>query len=99
MDNPSFHKEQPGKAHYYSSMSVYNFGVVDHGHQYPNVTVAEHLYTHVYHEGMGKKGANNVVSLLLKTMRIMDILREDKVGGELSIVFDNCPRQTRTTPS
>ena len=92
MENPSFHKEQRGKAYYYSPMGVYNFGVVDHGHQSPNGTVVEHMYAHVYHEGMSKKGANNVASLLLKTMHIMDILHADEVGGELSIVFDNCPR-------
>lgn len=39
---------------------------------------------------MGKKGANNVSSLVMKTLRVMNVVRDDLVGGELNIVFDNC---------
>ena len=41
------------------------------------------MHAHVYHEGVGKKGANNVASLIIKTLRHLNILREDLVGGEL----------------
>ena len=68
---------------------MYNFGVVDHSHVYPDGHIGEHLHSHVYHKGNGKKGANNVASLLMKIMRTMGIIREDMVGGELTIVFDN----------
>ena len=71
MENSSFNWEQPGCAYYYSPVSVYNFGVVDHSHVYPDSHIGEHLHSHVYHEGNGKKGVNNVASLLMKTMRTM----------------------------
>ena len=95
MESPSFHQEQPGCAYYYLPCSVYNFGVVNHSHLYPDGHIGEHLHCHVYHEGVGKKGANNVASLLMKTMKTMGILREDMVGGELTIVFDNCSGQNK----
>ena len=39
--------------------------------------VSEHLHCHVYHEGVGKKGANNVASLIMKTLRELQLLRDD----------------------
>ena len=65
MESPSFHQEQPGCAYYYSPASIYNFGVVNHSHVYPDGKVGKHLHCHVYHKGIGKKGANNVASLLI----------------------------------
>jgi hypothetical protein len=44
----------------------------------------------VYHKGVGKKGANNVVSLIVKTLRRLNLLRKDIAGGELNIIFNNC---------
>ena len=46
-------------------------------------------------QGNGKKGVNNVASLLMKTIRTMGIIRDDIVGGELTIVFDNCSGQNK----
>ena len=48
MKNSSFNWEQPGCAYYYSPGSVYNFGVVDHSHVYPDGHIGEHLHSHVY---------------------------------------------------
>jgi hypothetical protein len=53
------------------------------------------MHCHVYHEGVGKKGANNVSSLIMKTLRGLNLLRKDSVGGELNIVFDNCSGQNK----
>jgi hypothetical protein len=53
------------------------------------------MYCHVYHEGVGKKGANNVASLIVKTLRQLNLLQEDLAGGELNIVFDNCSGQNK----
>ena len=53
------------------------------------------LHCHVYHEGVGKKGANNVASLIMKTLRELQLLRKDAVGGELNIIFDNCSGQNK----
>ena len=95
MELPCYNKEQPGVTYYYSPLSVYNLGMVDHAHEYSNGEVSEHLYAHVYHEGVGKKGANNVASLVMKTLRHLNLLREDSVGDELNVIFDNCSGQNK----
>jgi hypothetical protein len=48
------------------------------------------LFAHLYTEGQGQKGGNNVASLIMKTLNHIDILNEDEAGRELSIVMDNC---------
>ncbi len=70
MELPSFRKEQPGCTYYFSPLSVYNLGVVNHAHVYDDGCISEHLHVHVYHEGIGKKGATNVASLIIKTLRL-----------------------------
>jgi hypothetical protein len=95
MELPSYKDEQPGITYYYSPLSVYNLGIVDHAHRYNDGQLSEHLHCHVYHEGVGKKGANNVASLIMKMLRELQLLREDAVGGELNIIFDNCSGQNK----
>jgi len=95
MELPVFNTQQPGCTYYYSPLSVYNLGMVNHAHEYEDGTVKEHMYAHVYHEGVGKKGANNVASLIVKTLRQLNFLRDDSVGGELNIIFDNCSGQNK----
>ena len=53
------------------------------------------MHGHVYHEGVGKKGANNVCSLLMKTLTDNGVINEDVIGGELNVVFDNCSGQNK----
>ena len=53
------------------------------------------MYCHVYHKGVGKKCLNNVASLIMKTLRQLNLLQEDVAGGELNIVFDNCSGQNK----
>jgi hypothetical protein len=53
------------------------------------------LHCHVYHEGVGKKGANNVSLLIMKMLCVLNILHEDSVGGKLNIIFDNCSGQNK----
>ena len=89
MELPIFNKEQPGATYYYSPLSIYNLGIVDHAHDYGGGDIKEHLHCHVYHEGVGKKGANKVSSLIIKTLRDLNLLRNDELGGELNIIFDN----------
>jgi len=95
MELPVYNKEQPGVTYYYSPLSIYNLGMVDHAHVYNDGRVTEHMHCHVYHEGVGKKGASNVTSLIVKTLRGLNLLRDDSVGGELNIVFDNCSGQNK----
>jgi len=95
MELPVYNKEQPGITYYYSPLSIYNLGIVDHAHVYDDGLVSEHMHCHVYHEGVGKKGANNVSSLIMKMLRGLNLLHENSVGGELNIVFDNCSGQNK----
>jgi hypothetical protein len=95
MELPAYNKEQPGITYYYSPLSIHNLGIVDHAHVYDDGWVKEHLHCHVYHEGVGKKGANNVALMIMKMLRGLHLLREDSVGGELNIIFDNCSGQNK----
>ncbi len=73
MELPSYNAEQPGCTYYYSPLSIYNLGVVNHTHVYEDERVSKHMHAHVYHEGIGKKGANNVLSLVIKTLRQLNL--------------------------
>jgi hypothetical protein len=84
---PHFGGEQPGETYYYSPLGVYCFGVVD-----PTI---DKLFAHLYTEGQGQKGGNNVASLIMKTLKHINILNEDEAGRELSIVMDNCGGQNK----
>ncbi len=95
MELPVYNKEQPSCTYYFSPMSIYNLGVVDHAHMYNDGWVSEHLHCHIYTKGIGKKGANNVALLIMKTLQRLNLLREDSVGGELNIIFDNCSGQNK----
>ena len=68
---------------------------MNHAYVYKNKRVSEHMHAHVYHEGIGKKGANNVASLIIETLRKLNLLRENSVGSELNIIFDNCSGQNK----
>jgi hypothetical protein len=76
-------------------MTANNFGIVNHSHDYGNGNIDNHMYCHVYHEGVGKKGGTNVASLIVKTLREMKLLRDNEVGGELNVIFDNCSEQNK----
>jgi len=95
MELPVYNTQQPGCTYYYSPLSVYNLGMVDHAHVNDDGNVGAHMYAHVYHEGVGKKGANNVSSLIVKTLQKLNLLQDDSVGGELNIIFDNCSGQNK----
>jgi hypothetical protein len=63
-----YNKEQPSCTYYFSPLSIFNLGVVNHAHVYDDGCVSERLHCHMYHEGVGKKGANNVASLIIKIL-------------------------------
>ena len=52
--------------------------------------VCKYMHCHVYHQGVGKKGANNVASLIVKIL-----LQQDLVIGKLKIISDNCSGQSK----
>ncbi len=49
----------------------------------------------MYHEGIGKKGVMNEVSVIVMTLQDMNILKQSGPGGELYIIFDNCSGQNK----
>ena len=69
--------------------------MVDHAHVYTDGMVSEHMHCHVYTDAIGKKGANNVASLIMKTLRHLNLLWDNEQGSELNIVFDNCCGQNK----
>ena len=95
MELPLFNEQQAGATYYLSPMTVNNLGVVNHAHVYPDGKVSERMHCHVYTDAVGKKGANNAASLIMKTLRDLNLLRSDEQGGELNIVFDNCTGQNK----
>jgi hypothetical protein len=68
MELPVYNKEQPGCTYYFSPLSIFNLGVVNHAHVYDDGCMSERLHCHMYHKGVGKKGANNVASLIIKIL-------------------------------
>jgi predicted small metal-binding protein len=87
MSLPIFNSQQPGATYYFSPRTVNNLGIVDHAHKYDDGKVGEHMHCHVYTDAVGWKGANNVASLIMKTLRHLKILRDDEHGSKLNIVF------------
>ena len=70
---PHFGSEQLGETYYFSPLSIYCFGVVD--------LTTNTLYAHLYDVGKGKKGGNNVASLLMRTLSQLNLLLKDEPGG------------------
>ena len=91
MEMPWFGGIQPGETYYYSPLSVFNLGIVD--------CYDDTLYAHIYTEGQGKKGGNNVASLIMKTLKYFGWINDEEVSpskdDELNIIFDNCPGQNK----
>ena len=71
---------------------MYNLGFVDHAYRYEDGTISEHMLAHLYHEGQGKKGANNVCSLVMKSMEKLGWIKYDDngnviTGGHLIVII------------
>jgi hypothetical protein len=91
---PNFASSQPGATYYYSPLNAYCFGVVDAS------TRPSKLYGHIYLEDLGKKGGDNVASMLWKQLKLIDLIPENNgrpsaPAKELNIVMDNCGGQNK----
>jgi hypothetical protein len=91
---PNFASSQPGATYYYSPLNAYCFGVVDAS------TRPSKLYGHIYLEDIGKKGGDNVASMLWKQLKMSGLIPEDNtkpatVAKEINIVMDNCGGQNK----
>ena len=90
LDLPHFGGEQPGDTYYFSPLTINGFGVVDYS--------IEELNSYIYTEAEGKKGGNNVVSLLSNTLQKKGVFEDAErlgPGKALTMVFDNCGGQNK----
>jgi hypothetical protein len=60
----------------------------------------DQLYDHLYKEGSGEKGGNNVASLVVKSLKQLKLMQNDfngkpVEGKELNLVMDNCAGQNK----
>lgn len=90
MELPCFNYQQSGSAYYLTLLSIYKLGMVNQAHANEDEKMENHLYAHVYHERVG-----SVSSLIVKTLKLLNLLNSSKPGGELNIVFDNCTGQNK----
>lgn len=93
---PFFGFEQPGETYYFSPLSINVFGITD------SCNEEETMHAYCYHEGEGRKGGNNVASMLdwylrkkLKMPVFVDMNMEETWGGHLQLVADNCGGQNK----
>jgi hypothetical protein len=80
---------QAGDTYYFSPLNVNVFGIIDCGVQ------GGALHAYPYHEGMGRKGGDNVASLFMLYLEQKGWLQEGVTGKELTIIVDNCPGQNK----
>ena len=92
MDMPHFGSEQPGDIYYYSPLGIYVFGLVD------TSGCKSKLTAFYYKEGVGKKGGNNVASLLWKNANSKSHIKRSEQDGALNeyvLTMDNCGGQNK----
>jgi hypothetical protein len=90
MGIPNLAGEQPGKSYYLSPLNAFVFGIVD---------CSKHkttLAAHTYFETDGKKGGNNVASMLWNELRRKGLTVHTAAGSkEFNFVMDNCGGQNK----
>jgi hypothetical protein len=89
---PQLGEHQAGATYYYSPLTIYCFGITNVYLEQPK------LQAYIYHEGEGKKGGNNVASMIMKHIRDMGWATTDdgaKQRTELNIIMDNCAGQNK----
>jgi hypothetical protein len=97
MEVPHMNQWQPGDRRnvYLSPLTINNLGVVNQANLQSDGKVKDLMHCHVYHEGVGSKGGNNVCSLPHKTLDSEGVLLEDDPGLELNVIYDNCRSQNK----
>jgi hypothetical protein len=97
---PNFAGEQPGETYYISPVNAFTFGVADNS-QRPTTLAA-----YCYLEDSGKKGGNNVCSMLWQEFQRKNLVPDYDAGNnmpsvthlpakEINIVLDNCGGQNK----
>eukprot|EP00536_Pseudo-nitzschia_multiseries_P000819 jgi/Psemu1/1854/gm1.1854_g len=80
---PNLGATQPGETYYMSPLTVPILGLVDCSFE------GGSLDAFVYHEGIGGKGGDNVASIIIMLLKHKGWLKEDDIGGELTVLMDN----------
>jgi hypothetical protein len=87
---PYLGEHQPGETYYFSPLTVNCFGLANVGMEQAT------LNAYIYHEGEGKKGGNNVASLIYKFLDDQGWINRGRPSRkELNIVMDNCGGQNK----
>jgi hypothetical protein len=88
---PYLGEHQPGETYYFSPLTVNCFGLANVGMEKAT------LSAYIYHEGEGKKGGNNVASLIYKYLDEQGYINRGRQQPrkELNIVMDNCGGQNK----
>jgi len=87
---PHLGHSQPGETYYFSPLTVNCFGTADTSTDKPQ------MRAYVYTEGDGKKGGNNVASLLFKDLHDRGwVDGEQGSREELTVIMDNCGGQNK----
>ena len=90
MGVPNLAGEQPGEAYYLSPLGGFVFGVVD------CCSKPVKLAAHTYFETDGKKGGNNVTSMLWNELTRKGLTQVGEgFVNEINIVMDNCRGQNK----
>lgn len=100
MEAPFLGFTQPGDTYYLTPYSVYCFGMVNAAHLYDQGIhenqLGDHMHAHVYEEKTGSKGANNVASLIMKTLGELGFLTDGQKGKKLSIFLTTAVAKIKT---
>ena len=89
---PNFAAEQVGDTYYLTPLTIFVFGVNDDSR--PDGT-SDHMNAYIWSEGVGKRGANNIASCLLKDYRKRGYFDGGHNTGSLNIIADNCGGQNK----
>ena len=89
LDLPHLGREQPGDTYYNSPIWLHCLGTIDKSE--------DRLYAYLYDESSAKKGANNVVTILLYHIItfVVDNFWYSQNIGELNVIMDNCGGQNK----
>jgi len=92
MDVPSYKGQQPGETYYYSPLNVYVFGCAE---EFSDPGKSS-LTAFAYPEYNGKKGGDNVASMVIRMLSLKGLLDVSKgTAKALNVVMDNCAGQNK----
>ena len=83
----NFAAEQMGDTYYLTPLTIFVFGVNDDSRL---DGTSDHMNAYIWSEGVGRRGANNIASCLLKDYRKRGYFDGGHNTGSLIIIADNC---------